>query len=199
MTGEIKVLWVCWLLSSLGSCRPSDGTMPPLAVLDDTTALAREVDSSRLIGQDGLNHVPLHTSPHQQLPPELTQLLHQDYPDWVLPALSAEDLKQTNRQAQGPYFVNADFDHNGIKDFAVQLQVRDTALVAAYLRQGQGQAIKIILDRQPLTVVASKPGTSISLAGDSIVISTSRRTRFFAFKEGRLRQVYSRKEGGAKY
>lgn len=192
MARRIKALWVFWLLTGLGGCRPSDSTMPPLAVLEDTTALARQVDSARRIDQDGLNHIPLHTGPYRQLPPELTQLLNQDYAGWVLPALSAEDLKLSNREAQGPYFVSADFDRNGIKDFAVQFQVRDTTLVAAYLRQAQRQPFKFILARQALTVVAPQPGTSISLAGDSIVIAANQHTRVFAFKEGRFTVVDSK-------
>jgi hypothetical protein len=134
----------------------------------------------------------LHTGPYQQIPPELTQLLNQDYAGWVLPALSAEALKQSVREAQGPYFVSADFDRNGIKDFAVLFQVHDTTLVAAYLRQAQQPAIKFILARQPLTVVSPQPSTSISLAGDSLAIATSQHTRVFAFTAGKFTLVDSR-------
>ena len=186
MTGSIKVIGVFCLLAGLGGCRPPDNTMPPQAVLEDTTALARRVDSTRLIDQDGLDHVPLHTGPYQKIPPELMQLLNRDYAGWVLPPLSAEALKQSARKTQGPYFVSTDFDRNGIKDYAVLLQVGDTTLVTAYLRETQGPPNKFILARQPLTVVFPQSSTSISLAGDSLAISTSQHTRVFAFTAGRF-------------
>lgn len=194
----VHIFWICWLLACLGACRPADKAPPPVAVLEDTAALAHQVDSTHQIGQDGLDYVPLNTGTYQQLPPELTAILDLEYPGWMLPEIPAEDLRQVDRQAQGPYYVSADFDRNGQQDFAVQFQIRDTTLVAAYLWQGRQPPRKFILARQPLArrpgekqnlLVVSQDthvaatGPAVRLTREGIAIGREPDTRIFLFKE----------------
>jgi hypothetical protein len=169
-------------------------------VLEDTVALASQVDSSHQIGQDGLDHLPLNTGTFQQLPPELTAILDREYPGWVLPEIPTEVLKQVDRQAQGPYYVGADFDRNGLQDYAVQFQIRDSSLVAAYLWQGRRQPPrKFILARQPLVqtnggkqdllvvsqdspaTAAATAGPAIRLTREDIAMSKKQDTQVFVF------------------
>lgn len=162
-----KCIWRCWLLAGLGACQPADKPPPAAVVPADTAALAGQVDSSHQVSQDGLDHVPLNTGTFQQLPPELTFLLDRHHPGWVLPEISVEALKQADRQAQGPYYVRADFDRNGLQDFAVQFQIRDSVLVAVYLWQRQQLPRKFILARQPLAQVKGEKQSRLVISQDS--------------------------------
>jgi hypothetical protein len=203
MINGVKLLWVCWLATELGACRPNGKALPAAAVLADTVALAGKVDSSHQVKQDGLDYAPLNTGTYRQLPPEVTEILNQQYPGWVLPELSEAELKQVTREAQGPYFVQADFDRNGLQDFAVKFQVRDSTLVTAYLRQPRQPPIKFVLLRQPLPrgrgqkqspVVVSKdstPGagngteaTRIGYSQEGIAIGMPHNRRVFVFNKG---------------
>jgi hypothetical protein len=210
MEGSVKLLWICWLAAGLGACRPADKAPPAAAELEDTLALASRVDSTHQIGQDGLDYLPLNTGTFQQLPPELTQILDQQYPGWLLPELVDEELKQVDREAQGPYFVRADFDRNGLQDYAVQFQIGDSTLVAAFLRQARQPPLKFILARQPLArikgekqsrlvvsqdsiVHAGDPEAKIRLSQPGIAIGRPQDTRVFVF-EGGLFSVADKKE-----
>jgi hypothetical protein len=213
MKGSVMILWVCWLVGGLGACRPQEKARPVAAELADTVALAGQVDSAHQVSQDGLDYLPLQTGTYQQLPAAVTEILNQQYPGWALPELPADFLKQADRQAQGPYFVQADFDANGLEDFAVQFQFRDSTLVAAYLQQRRQPPLKFILARQPLvrvkgekksplvvsqdsTLPAGTPDSRISYSQQGIAIVMPQSSRVFVYKGKGFSPVAAKSQEG---
>jgi hypothetical protein len=147
-----KIFYLIFLTLLLNSaCRPEKKGNVSVSAAPDTAGLKALADSGSFFNQDGLDYEPLNTSTFDQLPDELRAVLNKNTPGWSLPFISQEYLQQKERDATGPYFVEADLNQDALPDFAVQYRFKDTIYVDAYLKNKEGQLQKYLLTAYHIT------------------------------------------------
>ena len=154
------------------ACRPEKKSNITVTAASDTAGLKALADSGNFLNQDGLDYEPLNTSTFDQLPEELTTVLNKNAPGWSLPFISEEYLQQKERNATGPYFVEADLNQDALPDFAVQYRFKDSIYVAAFLKNKEGQLQKYPLAAYHLTEQEKESRLYLSLLGKGKPILT---------------------------
>ncbi|WP_205502584.1 hypothetical protein [Rufibacter psychrotolerans] len=138
------------------SCSPKKDPEDLAVVPVTADSLEEVVDSVANVREDGTataSTPPLDVK--QQLPAELEVHLDRTHGLWQLPVLTDQDIQRVPPEEQGPYYLEADFNGDRQKDYAIQLLERDSAFVYAFIKE-KDDFKEYLLERHQLFDIAGK-------------------------------------------
>ncbi len=87
----------------------------------------------------------------EKMPPALIAALDQTHPGWELPEFSPAWLANFDDSLRNLTWVKGDFDKNKTEDYAIQVLIKDSISVIAFLQQPRSDRFNhFLLERGPL-------------------------------------------------